>query len=577
MLFKRLFHLLPRLSSILKKAGLFAFFIECMKLIPPYLMKVAVDLLISSERSLLQVFSAIGGVLVISLLTTIVEDKYFLFSALNIFEVETTILRKGHEKLLSLGLRYHESHPSGDLVHLMNRGAARLSELLWFIQDQFLGAFFQIILTSILLVYVQPGCGMVFVFFMPLVIYLVHRTGNKVQPYRRRYHSKFREASWKMNQSLLNVRTVKDYVQEGNEHQRYNSLLNEYLRLAEERVNIENADNQFRDILLGIARFAVLFYAVYLVFHGQMTTGTLVLFATLSEKVIASLFRLGRLYNHLGDAIESISQFSELFEESADIVDTPDSIACPALNGEIVFEKTSFEYQDKIPVLHSIDLLIPARSVIAFVGRSGSGKSTMVKLISRHYDVSEGAIKVDGIDIRKIRVEEYRRRVAVVSQDIEIFDKTVSENIAYGVNASQSEIELAARAAYAHDFICALPEGYNTRVGEKGVKLSGGQRQRIGIARALLMKPTILIFDEATSSLDTESEQLIQSALVDISRRQTMIIIAHRLSTIKNADLIVVFEDGRAVEVGTHEELMQHKGGVFARMKNLQTLGELRE
>jgi ABC-type multidrug transport system fused ATPase/permease subunit len=190
--------------------------------------------------------------------------------------------------------------------------------------------------------------------------------------------------------------------------------------------------------------------------------------------------------------------------------------------------------------------------------------------------VTSGSIAVDGIDIRDLRVAEYRRRIAVVSQDIEIFDKTIAENIAYGTPASREEIEQVARAAYAHDFISRFPEGYDTRVGEKGVKLSGGQRQRIGIARALLMKPMLLIFDEATSSLDTESEKMIQEALIAISHRQTMIIIAHRLSTIKSADLIVVFNEGSVEEVGSHEELMK-KGGLFAHMENLQLLGELRD
>ena len=571
-----LFKIVPQLRGILKRAALFTITIECLKLAPPYLMKVAVDMLVQPNANLGNIFAVIGGVLAVSLLNTGVEGRYFVFTASNIFELETSTLRKAQSKLLGLDLSYHETHPSGDIVHLINKGTSRLADLLWFVQDQFMGAFFQIILTTILLIYVHPYCGIVFFLFMPFVLWQVHTTSKKVQPYRQQYHKKFREGAWKLNQSILNIRTVKDYVQEKREHGEYSSLLSEYRALAEKRMEIENDDTRIRDMLLGMARFAVLFYAVYLVYIGQMTAGTLVLFATLSEKAISSIFRLGRLYNHLGDSMESIRQFAKLFDERSNICDGPDAIPCPTLNGQVTFTNVTFAYRDNTAVIRDVSLNIPAKSLTAIVGRSGSGKSTMVKLLSRHYDVISGSLAVDGIDIRTIRLEEYRRRVAVVSQDIEVFDQSVASNIAYGVNASIAEIEEAARAAHAHEFIVALPQGYDTVVGEKGIRLSGGQRQRLGIARALLMKPTLLIFDEATSSLDSESERLIQNALASIAHRQTMIVIAHRLSTIRSADVIVVMEDGQIAETGTHAELMAHKG-LFARMENLQDLGELRE
>ena len=572
---RRIMRLLPQLKKMLLGAALFALVIEILKLGPPYLMKVVIDLLVAPNPVLGEVLFVIGGVLIVSLVTTAIEDRFILYTATNIFRVETSILRQGHNKLLFLGLRYHESHPSGDLVHLMNKGSSRLAELMWFIQDQFMGAALQILLTSALLMYVHFWCGVVFVFFMPVVLFLVHRTGKKVQPYRKEYHDKFREATWEMNQSLLNVRTVKDYVQEARERKKYDRLLEEYLKLADIRIRVENRDTRNRDIVLGIARFAVLFYAVYLVFTGEMTAGTLFLFATLSEKVVASLYRLGRLYSHLGDSMEAINQFSDLFEEQEDIVDKPTSIDVPKLEGKLSFDQVTFSYADDVPVLEDINLEIPPKSVVAFVGRSGAGKTTMIKLLGRHYDVTSGSIKIDGLDIRDMKVEDYRRKIAVVSQDIEVFDASVSQNIAYGTKATQEQIERAAKAAHAHGFILEMPDGYGTRVGEKGVKLSGGQRQRVGIARALLMEPVVLIFDEATSSLDTESERSIQQALIDISRRQTMIIIAHRFSTIESADMIVVFEDGRVVESGSHSDLMR-KDGIFARMRGLQRLGEIR-
>ncbi|MCB0336099.1 MAG: ABC transporter ATP-binding protein [Bdellovibrionales bacterium] len=572
----KLNQILPQLKTIIGRAIGFVVTLELIKLAPPYLMKLVIDGLLLPEVSLVYVYGLVGGILVLSLLGTMVEDLYILFTAMSVFNVETSILKKGHAKLLSLDLRHHESHPSGESVQLMNKGSSRLAELVWFVNDQFLGAFFQIIFTSILLLYVHFWCGMVFVLFMPLVLIQVHRSGKKVQPYRNEYHAKFREASWEMNQSLINVRTVKDFVQEAKERNKYDSLLNRYIDLAQIRIKVEGDDTKIRDILLGIARFAVIIYAVYLVAKGEMTTGTLVLFATLSEKVIASLFRLGRLYNFLGDSMESIRQFCELFDQQPEIVEREDALRCDKLKGGIDFNAVSFSYDNNQRVLKDINLQVPANTVTALVGRSGSGKTTMIKLLGRHYDVSEGAISVDGVDIRDYKIADYRKQIAVVSQDIEVFDCSVAENIAYGIDASQEVIEQAAKAAHAHEFIIRLPEGYRTRIGERGVKLSGGQKQRLGIARALVVSPAILVFDEATSSLDTESEREIQLALQKLSTSHTMIIIAHRLSTIEKADLIVVMDDGSIVESGNHLEL-NHQDGHFAYMKRLQDLGELRE
>ena len=572
----RIIKVLPELPKTIGQASVFVLAIESLKLIPPFLLKIAIDYLLEPEPVLSQILWIITGVLVASLAVTAIEVRYMFFGAMKIFHNETGMLRRAHDKLLSLGLKYHESHPTGDVVHLMNKGSQRLADMLWFFLDQFLGAFFQILVTSLLLIYVHPLCGLVFILFLPVVIFLVHRTSQQVQPYRQRYHNMLRDATWEMNQSLLNVRTVKDYAQEAFERRKYDKLLDEYLRLAEVRMRVEHRDTVIRDIVLGIARFAVLFYAAYLVFAGAMTAGSLYLFATLSEKVIASLYRLGRLYSHLGDSMESVNQFSELFEEVPDIIDSKEARTCEDPEGTICYEDVNFSYQSELHVLKDITLEIPAKASVAFVGPSGAGKSTMIKLLSRHYDVTSGRITLDGEDIRSFKVANYRSQIAIVPQHIEIFDCSVKDNIAYGLNASEEEVSEAARLAHADEFIDKLPEKYETRLGERGLKLSGGQRQRIGIARALLRNPAILVFDEATSSLDTESEQEIQKALQAITRRQTMIIIAHRLSTIKHVDMIVVFDDGKIVEIGDHESLTE-KEGLFARMQTLQARGMLRE
>lgn len=574
---RQVFDLVPGLKRTLIIAIAFASTIECFKLVPPYLLKTVIDQL-ADETSLTAALLLIGSTLLVSILVTFVEGRYTVFVAKAAFGIEVDILLKAHARLLELGLAYHESHPSGDQVLLLNKGSNRLRELLWFCLDQFLGAVIQLVLTAVVLVFVHPACGLVFVSFLPLVVYRVHVAGQRLQPYREAYHAVFRRASWKMNQSLLNVRTVMDYVQEEPEKRVYRELLDHYDDLGQRRMQVENSAHQVRDWLLAIGRCAVLFYAVYLVFEGEMTTGTLFLFATLSEKCVASLYRLGRLYSYLGDSMEAVSQLTEIFRAKPTLALRSDVQDCPSLHGEISLRHVEFGYEPTQPVVRDVSLAIPARSVVAIVGRSGAGKTTLIKLLCRHYDVTGGEILVDGVDIRDYELSDYRRKVAVVSQDIQLFDTTVAENIAYGWSdgeVDKAEILRAARLANAHPFIQELPNGYDTLVGERGLKLSGGQRQRLGIARALLMRPAVLIFDEATSSLDTESERLIQDALVNIARQQTMILIAHRLSTIETADRIVVMDKGQVVEVGSPSELVD-RDGEFARMRRLQSLSELR-
>jgi ABC-type multidrug transport system fused ATPase/permease subunit len=574
---RKLFILLPSLKHLLLKAFFICLSVELIKLIPPYLIKVVVDLLLLEDTKLIQVILTMGCVLVAYVVCTLIESKFFTFASEFGLLSEIEILQKAHKKLVELDLSFHEENPSGELVHLLNHGGARLKELLWFTCDQCLGAMIQIVLTTALLIYAHTICGLTFLCFVPLVIFLLLKAGKRLQPYRKVYHDKFREASWHMNQSLLQIRTVKDYVQESEEVRKYEVLVKEYRELFQKRLHIEERDMRIRDLILGAGRTFLLLTAVYLVYIKSMTPGTFVLFATLSEKAVASLYRLGRLYSMLGDSVQSIIDFDRIFDKQTKITNQSrvEPIYENTHKGAIELSDVDFSYNNGSAVLKNLNLKIPAKKVCAFVGRSGAGKSTMVKLLMRHYDVVAGSIKLDGTDIRSFDIAEYRRRIAVVSQDIEIFDTTIHENIAYGKRASREEVEKVAQKAFAHNFILSLPQGYDTRVGERGLKLSGGQKQRIGIARALLMKPLVLIFDEATSSLDTESERMIQNALSEISGMQTMIIIAHRLSTISHADMIVVFDDGQIVEKGTQRELLENKG-VFNHMKELQNIGELR-
>lgn len=575
-LYSKIKVLIPNLGKILLQSILFSLALEVLKIVPPYILKLVVDELIVTKPNLSFIYTLTGAILGFSFLNTLIETQYIQTYIKHIRRTSVSLMHKTHEKLLSLDLSFHEKNPSGELVYLLNNGSAKLIELMWFINDQFIGACLQIILTSIVIMYENLTIGLVFMAFMPVVMYLLHRFGQKVQPYRQRYHAAYKEASWKMNQSLFNIRTVKDFGEESKEKLTYKEKLEEFLELSNIRDEMEVSNSRNRDLLLSFGRVSILFYVVYLVSKGSISPGSLFLIATLSEKVIASLFRLGRLYNFLGDAVESIHQLADLYDNESLVKDNNFDSDLKIEKGSVEFKNVEFLYPNGTAALTGINFKIPDRKLVAIVGKSGSGKSSIVKLLFRHYDITSGAILVDDLDIKDYSINTLRKSMAIVSQDIEVFDTTVIENIAYGLDVSMDDVIRASKMAHAHEYIEKLKEGYHTKIGERGVKLSGGQRQRLGIARALLMRPKILVFDEATSSLDTESERLIQTALTEISGEQTMIVIAHRLSTIKNADLLIVLDDGKLVEFGSYQELANSEGH-FSKMLELQDLAELRE
>lgn len=490
-------------------------------------------------------------------------------------EIEYYLGIKAQETLVGLSLGYHERENTGAKIVKIERGVDKISEFINNVCWEVMPTLVQIILTLAALFWADWRLGLSFLIVAPLYIIVTYLANRKMYPIRKQIYRDYETASGKMGQSIININAVQSFVQEKRELDEFDKIKT-YIR--------ENEDKQWgwmmkigllRNSLTNLGRIAVLFLGVYLVFTGSMTIGTLIFAFTLSEKAYSSLMRISRFYDRMENGREGVARLLALFRAKSDIINKPRAFKPKKMVGEIKFENVSFYYGDnERPAVHDLNFKINSGCVTALVGPSGGGKTTVARLIYRHYDPQFGRVLLDDRDLRDYDVHAFRKFLAIVPQEVEIFDLTVAENIAYAKpGATRKEVEAAARIANAAEFIEKLENGYETVVGERGIKLSGGQRQRVGIARAILANPRILIFDEATSNLDSQSEVLIQDAMEKISRDRTMIVIAHRLSTIRKADKIIVLENGQVAEEGSHSELAKVSGGLYAKLLKLQAVG----
>jgi ABC-type multidrug transport system fused ATPase/permease subunit len=306
------------------------------------------------------------------------------------------------------------------------------------------------------------------------------------------------------------------------------------------------------------------------VINGVWTLGDFTAFILAVQQMYQPIKNFSQLNSTIQQSVSASERVFEILDEEVKVLDLPDAKTLDTFSNDITYKNVSFEYEENKPILKNINLNIKKGQTVAFVGASGSGKSTIANLILRFYDVNSGEILIDGMDIRNLTLESLRDKIGVVSQDVFLFNDSIRYNIAYGkLDATDEEIEIAAKAANAHKFISKMPDGYNTLIGERGMKLSGGEKQRIAIARAMLKNPPILVLDEATSALDSESEKLVQEAIETLMKNRTVILIAHRLSTVINADQIIVIDKGTIAEVGKHQELLD-RNGIYTKLYNLK-------
>ena len=498
------------------------------------------------------------------------EWRDLLFARVTLSTV-SAYARKTFAHLHALGPRFHARRQVGSLLPDIDRGTSGIAFLLGVGLFTIVPTLVEIGLVLVVMLRRYPAGYAVFIVatFLVYTGFTLVFTARRVI-YQRRVNKLDSRAKGQMADSLLNYDTVKYFTNEAHEAAKFSATMERWrdAGIVNQRALFLLHVGQSGVIAVGVA--AIMLLAGQDVLAGRMRVGDLVLINAYALQVCLPLNALGFVYRESRDAWVNAERLFALLAERPEMQEAPGLPALRPGPGEVVFEHVGFDYEPGRRALDDVSLRIPPGTTLAVVGRSGSGKSTLARLLLRFYDPDRGRILVDGQDIRQCTPSSVRAAIGVVPQDAALFNDTIASNIGYArAGASQDEIEAAARAAQLHDTIIALPEGYDSPVGERGVKFSGGERQRIGIARAILKRPTILVFDEATSALDSVSEHAIVRELERLAERRTTLVIAHRLSTIVHAHAIVVMDRGRIVERGTHAELLR-RNGVYARLWVLQ-------
>lgn len=481
--------------------------------------------------------------------------------------IETDMRRELFNHVQRQSFRFFDDTKTGHIMSRITNDLMDIGELAHHGPEDFFIAIITFIGAFWIMLTINVKLALVAIIIVPFLVWLISYSNIKMNQAWGQMYGNIADVNARVEDSVSGARVVQSFTNEQYEIDRFNEN-NQFFRkskLKAYKVMSWNLSGIY--MTTRMMTLVILVYGAWLSFSGSLSYGELVAFILYVNVLFKPIDKISALLELYPKGMAGFKRFTELMDRHPDIENQPDAIEVPSLKGNIDFENVSFGYEDSRTILQTLSFSIEAGKTIAFVGPSGAGKTTICSLIPRFYDVTDGAIKIDGMDVRDMTKESLRAQIGIVQQEVFLFTGTIRENISYGkLNATQEEIEEAARKAHLTELIDSLPNGYDTEIGERGLKLSGGQKQRLAIARMFLKNPPILILDEATSALDTETEAIIQETLNDLSKNRTTLVIAHRLATIRKADRILVVTEEGIAEDGTHSELLARKEGVFAKL-----------
>jgi subfamily B ATP-binding cassette protein MsbA len=475
-----------------------------------------------------------------------------------------------YSKIIAQSLAFFVKHPTGRLMSAITSDIERIQFAVSQTAADMLKQSFTLVGLLAALFYYDWRLALISMILIPLVVFPSAKLGRYIRTSSRSSQDKMGELNNVLQETFSGIRIVKAFAMEASEIEKFKTTTRRLLRVSLRWVRAQAVSSPLMEVLGAITIAGLLFYERRLILHHMQTTGGFIGFLFALLKSYEPVKRLTGVSNSYQQALGASEQVFHFLDSEPEMMDKPGSIILPPFQHEIAFEQVEFDYEDGVPLLRDINLRIGRGEVVALVGSSGAGKTTLASLIPRFFEVTQGRVTIDGHDVRDLKLNSLRAQIGIVTQETILFNDTVYNNICYGSRLpSEAQVREAARVALAEDFILEMPQGYETMIGERGQRLSGGQRQRIAIARALLKNPPILILDEATSELDTESEMLVQRALANLMAGRTVVVIAHRLSTVRRADRIVVIDRGAICEIGSHEDLVRH-GGIYQRLHDLQ-------
>jgi len=562
-------------------ASIFSFLNKAFDLAPPFLIGLAVDVVANQGDSLL---AGLGiedpkmQIVAIAIVTFIVWGFESLFDYLaevkwrNLAQaIEHDLRVDTYEHLQELDIEYFEDRSTGDLMAVLNDDVNQLERFLDVGANEVIQLGTTVILIGAVFFAIAPSIALLAFLPIPLILWGSMHYQRRIEPRYAAVREEAAAINSQLSNSIGGISTIKAFTAEGREVERIAVASDRYRSANRAAIRLSALFVPLIRIAILIGFTATLVWGGFLALDGELNIGLYSVLVFLTQRLLWPLTRLGQTVDLYQRAMASTKRIFVVLDANPTIIDGVESISTEASGGAITFDTVSFSYVEGHPVLNDVSITLEPSQTTAFVGSTGSGKTTIVKLLLRFYDPDSGTIRIDGTDISTLEQAELRQMMALVSQDVFLFHGTVAENIAYGApDAPRESIEQAARAAEAHDFIRSLPDGYETTVGERGQKLSGGQRQRLSIARALLTGSPILILDEATSAVDNETEAAIQRSLARVAHNRTMVVIAHRLSTIRHADIIYVIDNGRVAQIGTHDDLISVPG-IYQNLWNVQT------